>query len=280
MKNLILPLLFLMVLFASCNTSKQMAKDSPFDPEADRKELVGSTWTIQNLYGKDIAAPAGRTAPYLTFTSDGKVQGHTGCNPVNGTYTLEKGLLIKFDNMASGLAFCGDEVPYETRFLEVLNTADNYTLQNGILSLNKGRMAPMGVFKNTTVHSADDQQAVFDTQADRKALTAHTWIIEKIYGKEIEALDGRNLAYLNFTVDGKVSGHTGCNPINGTYTLEKGLRLKFNNMASGLAFCGDVPYEGDFREVLNNTDNYTLRNGELSLNKARMAPMAVLKKGK
>lgn len=279
MKKLILPALLLMMLIASCNTSKKMAKDSPFDPEADRKELVGSTWTIQNLFGKSIAVPAGRTAPFLTFTSDGKVQGHTGCNPVNGTYTLIEGLRIKFDNMASGLALCS-EIDYETRFLEVLNTADNYTLQNGVLSLNKGRMAPMATLINTTVHSAQDQQDVFDTQANRKALTAHTWTVDRIYGKEIKALEGRHKAYLNFTIDGKVSGHTGCNPINGTYTLEKGLRIKFENMASGLAFCGDVPYENDFREVLNNTDNYTLNNGELSLNKARMAPMAIFKKGK
>ncbi|NJC26776.1 META domain-containing protein [Neolewinella antarctica] len=279
MNRLFLPLLFLMVLVASCNTSKKMAEDSPFDPEADRKELVGSTWSIDRIFGKDITAPDGRTKPYLTFTADGKVQGHTGCNPINGNYTLENGLRITFSDMASGMAFCGD-VPYEAEFLEILNTADNYTLNNGSLSLNKGRMAPMAILSNTADDATGNQQADFDTDGDRKMLAEHTWTIDKIYGKDIKAMDGRQKAFLKFTTDGKVSGNTGCNPITGTYTLEEGLRIKFNDMATGLAFCGDVPYEGDFKDVLNNTDNYTINKGTLSLNKARMAPMAVLKKGK
>lgn len=280
MKNLILPLFLFTMLFASCNTNKQMAKDSPFDPEADRKELVGSTWTIDRIFGKGIVASDDRAAPYLTFTADGKVQGHTGCNPVNGTYTLENGLRIKFDNMASGLAFCGDAAPHEANFLEVLNTTDNYTLNKGMLSLNKGRMAPMAVLKATTSDLVEDLNANFDLKADRKELVGSTWTIDRIYGKEIIAPEGRSKPYLTFTADGKVQGNTGCNPVNGTYTLENGLRIKFENMAAGLAFCGDVSYEGDFKEILNNTDNYTLRNGQLSLNKARRAPMAIFKKGK
>lgn len=90
--------------------------------------------------------PAGCTNAYLTFTADGKVQGHAGCNPINGTYTLEDGLRIEFSQMASGMLFCG-EVDYESDFLEILNTADNYTLNDGTLNLNKGRMATMAVLK-------------------------------------------------------------------------------------------------------------------------------------
>lgn len=99
-----------------------------------------------------------------------------------------------------------------------------------------------------------------------------------IYGKDVDAPDDRDEVYLTFTADGKVQGHTGCNPISGTYTLEEGLRITFENMATGLAFCADMPYESDFLEALNTADNYTLSDGKLSLNKARMAPLAVLEK--
>ncbi len=142
MKPFLLPFLLLLLLLTSCNSSKQMTKDAPFDPAADRKELVGSTWTVDRIFGKPVTAPGGRDLPRLTFTADGKVQGYTGCNPVNGTYTLEEGLRIRFGEMATGLAFCED-VPYEKDFLDILSTTDNYTLVGGNLSLNKGRMAPM-----------------------------------------------------------------------------------------------------------------------------------------
>lgn len=143
MKRFILPALLLILLSAACNTTQQREnQDSPFDPAADRAELVGTRWDFQTISGEDIGATADRTTPHLSFTEDGKVSGHTGCNPINGTYSMEEGLRISFSDVATGLAFCED-VPYESDLLETLNRTDNYTLSNGVLSLNKGRMAPM-----------------------------------------------------------------------------------------------------------------------------------------
>jgi heat shock protein HslJ len=143
MKRFLFPLLLIGLLLASCNTNKNMDSDSPFDPAGDRQELISADWNFQTIYGQDIAAAEGRTTPHLKFTEDGQVQGHTGCNPITGTYTLEDGLRIRFSDMATGMAFCGDEVGYESDLLEVLNQTDNYTLNDGVLSLNKARMAPM-----------------------------------------------------------------------------------------------------------------------------------------
>ena len=154
MKNILVPaaaLSLLLLLFAtSCvgrpGAATQSPQDTPFDPGADRSTLVAHTWTFSKMFGQDIAAGEGRELPYLTFTADGKVQGHTGCNPLNGTYTLEDGLRIRFADLATGLAFCED-VPYENQLLEALNTADNYTLNDGTLSLNKARMAPLAILQ-------------------------------------------------------------------------------------------------------------------------------------
>lgn len=147
MKYLFLPALLLVLLISSCNTTKNMdTKSNPFDLEANRKALTAQKWEIEKIFGRDIEAPEGRDEPTLKFNMDGTVTGHTGCNPINGTYTLEEGLRIKFNNMATGLALCSD-VPYEREFLDILNTADNYTIADGMLSLNKARMAPMAVFE-------------------------------------------------------------------------------------------------------------------------------------
>lgn len=149
MKYLLAPLTIFLLLLTACGGSKpgtSTSSDRPFDPERDRRELIGTTWTATQIFGEDVSAPDGRRAPYLTFTADGRVQGHTGCNPINGNYTLEEGLRIRFEQMTTGLAFCQD-VPYETNFKEVLNTADNFTVREGELRLNKARMAALAVFE-------------------------------------------------------------------------------------------------------------------------------------
>lgn len=157
MKQLFIPTLLLFALFAtSCSTAQSMINTTTFDPEADRKELTSATWTFDRVLGTTIDKATDGNQPYLKFTTDGKVMGNTGCNPINGTYTLEKGLRIKFNNVATGLALCED-FPYERDLLQILNSTDNYTLTGGTLSLNKGRMAPMGVLSKKDDASAGNK---------------------------------------------------------------------------------------------------------------------------
>ena len=274
MKRLQIITVALFVLFAmACNTSKQATDTSRFDPdpEAERAELVGKTWTIARLDGKEITAPEGRTKPYLTFTADGSVSGSTGCNNVNGNYQLEKGLRLSFDQMATTLALCPD-VTYERDFLDALNKTDNYTLVDGVLSFSKGRMTPFAVFMVTD----DSEQASVETA--RQELIGTTWTLDRLFGNKPTIPSDRTAPTLTFTADGKVHGNAGCNTLNGSYTLQDGLRLKFEQVAVTRMLCQDVNYENAFLEALNTTDNYTVVNGVLSLNKARMAPLAVLKK--
>lgn len=138
MKYLIFPILLVATFFASCNSSKTMAKDGgSFDLTASRQELAGTEWTVERLSGKKLMAAQGRKMPSMMFLMDGKLQGNTGCNPINGMYVLEADRQIRFTKTVAGLAACSD-VTYEAEFLNVL-TADNYTIKNGVLSLNKGK---------------------------------------------------------------------------------------------------------------------------------------------
>ena len=147
MKRLPFLALFVLLLTVACTSRKgdPSGSDSPFDLEADRATLVGSTWQLAEVQGREIEAPERREAAQISFTADGRVTGNTSCNPINGSYVLEEGLRIRFEGMASGLAFC-EEVTYERGLLEALGTADNYTLNDGVLYLNKARMAPLAKF--------------------------------------------------------------------------------------------------------------------------------------
>jgi copper homeostasis protein (lipoprotein) len=75
--------------------------------------------------------------------------------------------------------------------------------------------------------------------------------------------------------DGTVSGFAGCNSFSGTYTVE-GLQLRFNELASTLRGCLDPAMNDALVEVLREVDNYTRSSNTLSLNRARMAPLAQL----
>jgi heat shock protein HslJ len=101
------------------------------------------------------------------------------------------------------------------------------------------------------------------------------WILTEIMGKEFTAGEGNNEAFLYFDREtGRISGNNSCNAITGTYDLKEGSRIYFGMMASTMMACPDMEVSDQFNEILELTDNYTIADGVLSLNKARMAPMA------
>ena len=77
--------------------------------------------------------------------------------------------------------------------------------------------------------------------------------------------------------DNFVQGNGGCNSIRGTYTLDEKLnRVSFSQMVGTMMACSNMAIESEMFKVLGAVDNYTLSadGNTLSLNKARMAPLA------
>lgn len=120
------------------------------------------------------------------------------------------------------------------------------------------------------------------TQYNLKKATMDTDITEK-YWKLIE-LNGqaittgekqKEIHLILKNEDNLVAGFGGCNLLNGIYELdEKTNRLSFSKMKTTLMACENMQTEDMFHKVLAKIDNYTIKNDTLSLNKARMAPLA------
>ncbi len=70
-------------------------------------------------------------------------------------------------------------------------------------------------------------------------------------------------------------GYSGCNALSGTYHLDEGYRIRFTDLAVSMRICPESEKEQEFLDVLNTTDNYSHTGDTLTLNKARMAPLAV-----
>ena len=83
--------------------------------------------------------------------------------------------------------------------------------------------------------------------------------------------------YFTLNSDQKTfNGFSGCNSFSGNYTLEKGWKIRFSNIASTLMACPDVHVnESEYLKVFELADNYTIVGDTLSLNVARRAPLAV-----
>ncbi|QDO93311.1 META domain-containing protein [Formosa sediminum] len=109
------------------------------------EDLKDKPWKLVEFYGKPIENVS--KAPYLILhSSDNRVSGNTSCNGFGGEYELLEGNRVTFSKMMHTMMACPN-MTVETEFMKVLEVADNYTLVNGILNLNKGRMATMAKFE-------------------------------------------------------------------------------------------------------------------------------------
>jgi heat shock protein HslJ len=170
---------------------------------------------------------------------------------------------ITFSQMASTRMACPPGEVNEQEFLDVFNLADNFTLNNDMLSLNVAKRAPLAVFKKVT---------------SEEKIVEKYWKLKTLNGQDVKmAKDQEREIYFTLkSNEDKLIGFAGCNTIGGNYSLNKGNRIHFSNMLVSLKVCPDVDAnEAAFLEVFNLADNYTINGDTLSLNVGRRAPLAV-----
>lgn len=98
------------------------------------------------------------------------------------------------------------------------------------------------------------------------------WELVRLRGQDLpDTLQEK--PWLTLKRDGSVSGFAGCNQFFGRYT-EDGLRLRFEDVASTLRGCLDPAMNDALLQVLREVDNFSRSSNTLSLNRARMAPLA------
>jgi copper homeostasis protein (lipoprotein) len=116
-----------------------------------KKKIPGITekyWKLTELNGKAISAAANfKKEPHMLLRADGnKVNGQAGCNSFMGTYELKNETEIHFSKIAATMMACPN-MELEKEFLQVLEAADNYSIAEDKLVLNKARMAPLARFE-------------------------------------------------------------------------------------------------------------------------------------
>jgi len=107
-------------------------------------------------------------------------------------------------------------------------------------------------------------------------ITETYWKLTELMGKPVTtAAEMKKEMHLILKTEGsRVQGNGGCNGFMGSYTPLAGNRLSFSPMAGTKMACSNMELENQFMEILSRVDNYAIKGKVLSLNKARMAPLA------
>ena len=110
-----------------------------------------------------------------------------------------------------------------------------------------------------------------------EGITERHWKLVEINGEKVvmDGIGSRTPYMILKQEDNRVNGNGGCNSFFGSYTLEDGNRIKFSQLgATQMACISNAEIEPKFFRVLEMADNYNLKGDTLTLNRARMAPLA------
>ncbi len=128
----------------------------------------------------------------------------------------------------------------------------------------------LGTAKNTIVESPKTNST--ESVKESSIIEDKKWKLVELQGKKITASHETHYIIFN-KKDQHLSAKAGCNQMNGSYTLD-GYKLKVGGMLSTMMACENMEDEQTLAQVLDMTDNISYTETTLSLNKARMAPLA------
>jgi len=105
--------------------------------------------------------------------------------------------------------------------------------------------------------------------------TNRYWKLVELNGRPLRNLK-RSLWFILRPEDERMNGFGGCNNFTGSFKLdEMASRIRFSQIATTSMACIEgMEEEALLHEVLRSADNYSLSGSMLSLNRARMAPLA------
>lgn len=177
-----------------------------------------------------------------------------------------------------------------TKLIKYLGKSNEVLSRNGRFIWNAaGNTITLGgseqyfVGENRLTLLARDGSRITGPNADRFVLskvpesgvTGRYWRLVELNGKPLPKLDNQPWLFLD-EADGRVHGIGACNNFTGAFKLDEAAsRISFDQIASTQMMCiSGMEVEDAFHQALKSTDNYSLSGKGLSLNRARMAPLA------
>ncbi len=228
--------------------------------------LTGKKWKLIELNGQPVADRVNNKEPFIEFNdTDKRYTASGGCNGLGGTYTLTDKGGITFSQGMSTMMACED-MAIENQLKEVFGKADNFTINNNVLSLNKARMATLAKFQATDNGNATSQ-------------LNGTWEVDYISGPRI-AFDGLypdKKPTITFNLpDSIATGNSSCNNFRSSVKIE-GSNIKFGMPASTRMACPGAG-ESTFFKTLESINKFSVSGNTLNLIMGDIAVMRLQRK--
>jgi heat shock protein HslJ len=203
------------------------------EKEPPPKPFVGTQWQVI------LELPVPGEQPSFRF-GDGRLEGFGGCNRVSARYVQDAvgAKAIAIGRIDSGRRGCdpGTQAA-ENRILEVLQSVSSYSVTADVLTMSGSG----GTLRMRAVQDPKPAAALTPTSGASLNGTRWTGVVDG-------NTDARTLPRLEFTSQGRVVGFTGCNLLNGQWSMVAG-EVKFGALATTKRGCAGP--EGDVeRRVL------------------------------
>lgn len=238
---------------------------------------VVEEWALYRAQGGSASAPSGDSEHASRNSLDwaGTYRGVLPCADCEGIETL---VTLRTDGRYSSSArYLGKN---DKPFTE--EGTFQWDATGGVITLSGQEPVRYRVGENRLIRLAMDGSSITGTLADHYVLakemggiTETYWKLVELNGQPVPALERE--PHLILKVEGsRVTGFGGCNSFTGSYTLdEKTSRISFGQLASTMRACpAGMDVEQALGKVLAIVDNYSLNGDHLTLNRARMAPLA------
>lgn len=136
----------LAVIAAACNNTANQRTSGENEATGNKtetgpsySELYEKEWKLSELNGKAIVLDSTfQQYPHLVFHKENTVSGSLGCNRFGGEITFEAGNMIKISKIVATQMACPN-LQVEQGFLDALNNAKSYKLENNVLTLSNDK---------------------------------------------------------------------------------------------------------------------------------------------
>lgn len=287
MKKIVITCLTILTLTIGCDkkekseTSNEVSPDSTATGVIDHHTAKMSLDYIGSYKGITPCADCEGIQTTLFLTDESKYVIQTKylgkkdlkINEQKGTYSWnESGNTVILAGIENGpsMYFVGEN--YVTQLdMEgnkiIGDLADKYILQKQTVSKD---LPPPPAPSQTITNEYKSSKEMVYTIKDTK------WKLVELNGKAIENKNkSSKMPFLQLNTDDRYAAYAGCNNMMGGYELKENvLRIKFTKGASTMMACPDMETEQEFAEMLEKVDNYSINGNQMTLNKARMAPLA------
>lgn len=225
--------------------------------------LTTMNWTLAT-YGPDEAPIAVLPeAPInLVFTPEG-ISGSAGCNSYFGQfqYDVDK---LSFSGIGSTEKACSNEITaQETAYLQALQTATGYSIDNGVLRITYRDGA-------LTFNGGASVQAtvtpVVGGNANLGGLAGVNWVLSSFgpAAAPVAVQPGTTVTAV-FAPDG-VAGNAGCNQYSGPFTYDN-TNITFSPLVTTKVACDQpiMDQETAYLTALQSATSYAINNGQLQI---------------